>query len=202
MVNATIDRLLSGSMPKGVGWNVGDSLAVLAKSNTEEDDRLMVRYFEAAAGCGYYMQAWDVGETWRVTKARRLLPEAARLALENKWGRARESLVLLFGDLRASEYREVVISALDDDEVAGHAVVALWKLPPVPLKSVRPKLMRLQHDTRAWVRAEASGLLVKLGEEGAMSALQTEAAGNDPDGRRVALRLMKRLGKHLDRLGR
>jgi HEAT repeat protein len=54
---------------------------------------------------------------------------------------------------------DVLIDLLDDDEVAGHAIIALRKLKS---KKAYPAIKRFLTHPKAWVRNEAKKALAKV----------------------------------------
>jgi len=79
-------------------------------------------------------------------------PEMIELALNPKFGRAREMIVLELGSVKTPEAIEALITLLDDPDVDGHAVKALSSRGvTAPPQVFQEKLS----DRRAWVRAAA-----------------------------------------------
>jgi hypothetical protein len=140
-------------------------------------DALPVQYPEATIVVGpdgpitwhrYEQLAWALGESVRqILKRQRALRRSARLwprveaiATATRYGKGRESFVMLLGTYGGPERAPSLVSLLDDPEVAGHAVYALRRLGvPDGLARVEPLL----RHRRAWIRREARKYLDKVG---------------------------------------
>lgn len=169
-------------------------LEVLSRQADPQADALMIQFFEKAALSGAWMQAWAVGEAWRVGKAKHLLPVAARLAKDQRYGRARESMVLLLGELQTHSYVTDLVDLLRDPVVCGHAIHALGRLRNLaPSQTVLDLLRDLLKEDRAFVRVEAATLLVKLGDVSARQILEDEARSKDENARSLARKKLKSL---------
>lgn len=84
--------------------------------------------------------------------------ELASMVRDERFGKAREMLVLALGKSNFSEVNAVLSELLEDDELVGHAVIALVKRG-VRVDSERVEALK-KHE-RAWVRNEAGKLLSK-----------------------------------------
>ena len=75
------------------------------------------------------------------------------------FGKAREMLAVALGNMKAPRACELAVQLLENDEVAGHAIIALGKIKnPATHRSVEPFLT---HD-KTWVRKEAHRTIKKL----------------------------------------
>jgi HEAT repeat protein len=95
---------------------------------------------------------WRIGDAIYCVDDRAAAPEMIELALNPKFGRAREMIVLELGRVKTPEAIEALITLLDDPDVDGHAVKALSSRGvTAPPQVFQEKLS----DRRAWVRAAA-----------------------------------------------
>jgi HEAT repeat protein len=102
---------------------------------------------------------WAVGNGIEVLWDDIRFADLVELARDQRFGKAREMIVLGIGRSKRPEAGEVLVELLDDPVVNGHAVKALGKLR-VP--QAREGLERMAGDSRAWVRKEAKRALSKL----------------------------------------
>jgi HEAT repeat protein len=80
----------------------------------------------------------------------------------NNWyGRARQMVVVALGKMKknAASVMDVLIELLVDEDVAGHAVIALGKLKD---QRAREAVAALQNHPKAWVRAEVKKALARM----------------------------------------
>jgi len=68
-------------------------------------------------------------------------------------------LALSLGNMKNQRAEDVLIDLLDDDEVAGHAIIALGKLKS---KKAYPAIKRFLIHPKSWVRNEAKKALAKI----------------------------------------
>lgn len=102
---------------------------------------------------------WAVGNGIEVLWDDGYFDDLVDLARDQRFGKAREMVVLGMGRSKRPEAGDVLIALLDDPVVSGHAVKALGKLR---VSRARPGLERMTSDQRAWVRREAQKALSKL----------------------------------------
>jgi hypothetical protein len=102
---------------------------------------------------------WAVGNALEVLWDDTRFDDLVELARDQRFGKAREMVVLGLGRSARPEAGEILIELLDDPVVNGHAVKALGKLR-VP--QARNGLERMVGDSRSWVRKEAQRALSKL----------------------------------------
>ena len=112
------------------------------------------------------MQAlkWAIANTLSVVARDPVFEEIAALACEKQHGKAREMLAVALGNMKDSRAIDVLVKLLNDDEVAGHALMALGKLKAAKAK---PAIERFLDHPKPWVRKEAERALRKI--EKAMS---------------------------------
>ena len=80
--------------------------------------------------------------------------------LRNKsFGRSREMLVLALSGMKTTCADEELIGLLNDDDLVGHALIALGKRK---VNGARDHILRLENHPNSWVRKEAKKALAKL----------------------------------------
>ena len=104
---------------------------------------------------------WAIGNALEVLADKSVLDELIEIAEDCRYGRARQMLVLGLARPRDSRVIGVLVTLLEDPEVAGHAAMALGRLRAQP---ARQALERLQAGTQElWIRHEAEKALHRLG---------------------------------------
>jgi len=81
------------------------------------------------------------------------------LAQERKHGKARQLIVLALGNMKDPRAAKAAMQLLNDEVVAGHAVMALGMLKA---KSSRSSLMPFLQHRRAWIRREAQKAIQRI----------------------------------------
>lgn len=131
------------------------ALAVPAARKTAASATLL-REFESASSSSY---RWAVALA--LTGAAR--PEDADAVVsffqDRRYGAGRQELARVIARLRPENALEVLLSALVDDDVAGHAVEALGYLGD---PRARPHLVRMKAHATPWIRKEAAKAIRKL----------------------------------------
>lgn len=95
---------------------------------------------------------WAVGNGIEVLACDRFFADLASLVTDRSHGRAREMVVLALGKIKSDSAERLLIEMLDDDDVCGHAVIALGKLRS---RAAEGKIRTLLNHPRAWIRREA-----------------------------------------------
>jgi HEAT repeat protein len=106
---------------------------------------------------------WAIGNALSVVASDQIADDMLRLATDRQYGRAREMVVVGLGKLRDPRAKEVLLDLLGDEEVAGHAVMAIGKLR---VKAARPPLQRLLNHPKTWVRREAKKAIARIDAAG------------------------------------
>jgi HEAT repeat protein len=123
----------------------------------------LIKEFRAAPAPGdpkSELMRWAVGNGIEVLWDDARFEELVALARDERYGKAREMVVLGLGRSKRPEAGAVLVELLDDAVVNGHAVKALGKLRD---PRARDGLRRMTEDGRAWVRKEAERALARLG---------------------------------------
>ncbi len=102
---------------------------------------------------------WAIANGLAVTADDAAFDQLAALATDRKYGKAREMLTLALGNCHDPRAVDVLIMLLADEQVVGHAVIALGKLKPSAARSLIQEL--LKHPTN-WVRSEAIKALAAI----------------------------------------
>jgi hypothetical protein len=104
---------------------------------------------------------WAIGNALSVVADDNVLSDIVGLIQDETYGKAREMLVVALGNMKSPDVKYTLIELLDDEALAGYAIMALGKLK---CKEARPAIERfLTHPkTKSWVRREAKKALVKI----------------------------------------
>ena len=102
---------------------------------------------------------WAVGNALSVVADDSVFEDIVRLVTDRRHGKAREMLAVALGNMKDPRAVDVLIELLEDDEVAGHALIALRKLKA---EKARPHIERFLNHPKTWVRNEAKKALEKL----------------------------------------
>lgn len=84
-------------------------------------------------------------------------------ATDRRYGAATRMIVLGLAKLKGTRVVDVLLSLLTDDEVAGHAVIALGSLR---VKRARSRIEPLLKHPKPWIRKEAKRALTKIDKGG------------------------------------
>jgi HEAT repeat protein len=104
---------------------------------------------------------WAIGNALATVADDSVFGEVAELAEDRRWGKAREMVTVALGNMRDPRAVPVLQRLLADEEVAGHALIALGNLRAKEAQAdIEPFL---DHPT-PWVRSEAQKALAKLGD--------------------------------------
>lgn len=119
---------------------------------------VLIREFrDADDATGSYR--WAVGNALSVVADDSVLPDIVALATDRRYGKAREMVVLALGNMSDPRAVDALVDLLPDEEVAGHAVMALGKLRA---PSARAALEPFLDHPKDWVRQEARKALASL----------------------------------------
>lgn len=124
-----------------------------------EAQKLLVREFHVAEPT--FGLQWAIGNALSVVADDVVLPDLIELALDNRHGKAREMVTMALGNMKDPRAEDVLISLLTDEEVAGHAIIALGKLKS---KKSISAIERFQSHPKTWIRIEAKKALARIGK--------------------------------------
>lgn len=102
---------------------------------------------------------WAIGNTLEVVADDSVTDEIIALATDRRYGPARHMVVLGLGRLKSDSAEQALIDLLNDDEVAGHVVMALGKRGA---RRAAPAISALLRHPKPWVQKEAVKALAKL----------------------------------------
>ena len=102
---------------------------------------------------------WVIGNALSMVAEDDVFEEIVDLATDKKHGQAREMLMLALANMKHPRAVDVLIELLKDEEVAGHAIMALGKLKAA--KAQKAIEVFLDHQ-KTWIRKEASRALSKI----------------------------------------
>lgn len=105
---------------------------------------------------------WAIGNAIETTWDDAYFDDLSRIASGRAFGRARQMVVLGFGNSKRHEAVLLLLSLLDDHDISGHATSALAKLGPA---EATQGLERMLDDERAWVRKDAERGLAKIAKQ-------------------------------------
>jgi hypothetical protein len=102
---------------------------------------------------------WAIANALSVVADDSEFEEIVNLVQDPQNGASRKMLALSLSKMKNQHAEDVLINLLDDDEVAGHAIIALGKLKS---KKAYPALERFLIHPRSWVRNEAKKAIAKI----------------------------------------
>ena len=102
---------------------------------------------------------WVVGNSLEALADDSVFDDMVELIKDKSYGRAREMLVLGLAKMKNPRAIKVLIGLLEDEEVVGHAVIALGKLRA---SEARSRIESLLNHPKAWIRKEAKKALAKI----------------------------------------
>lgn len=102
---------------------------------------------------------WAIGDALSEVADSSVGQDIIELALDRRHGTARQMIVVALGNLRQPQAVDTAIKLLRDDEVAGHAVIALGNLRA---QEARSHVEQLLTHPKAWIRHQARKALAKI----------------------------------------
>ncbi len=102
---------------------------------------------------------WAIGNALEVLANDMIADGMIKLATDRRYGKAREMIVVGLAKLNAARVADVLLELLADDEVVGHAVMALGTLRS---RAARPRIERLLTHPKSWIRKEAKKALANI----------------------------------------
>ena len=116
---------------------------------------------------GYELRIWRLGESLRLFCKKRgwrgngpILEAATSLIARPEYGKGRQSVALLVGEMGGVDYSAALGRAIDDPEICGHAIKALTKLRVAGFAS---QVAAVQAREAGWVRRAARKYLEVVG---------------------------------------
>ncbi len=102
---------------------------------------------------------WTIGNALAIVADDSVFNEIAELVRDKRHGKAREMLAVALGNMDDPQVVDLLIELLRDDEVAGHALIAIGKLGA---QKARPVVEPFLNHPKAWIRAKAKRVLARL----------------------------------------
>ena len=102
---------------------------------------------------------WAIANALSVTATDVVFMDVVELVKDKRHGRSREMLAVALGNMNNIAAVDVLIELLNDDEVAGHALIALGNLKA---KKARPNIERFLQHVQPWVRRAAHKALTMI----------------------------------------
>lgn len=96
---------------------------------------------EAYEGEPNYGLKWAIGNALEVLADASVFDDIVRIVRDKRHGKAREMVAMALDNMKNPQAVDVLLDLLDDDEVAGHAIIALGRLK-VPAKRALAKIDR------------------------------------------------------------
>jgi HEAT repeat protein len=106
---------------------------------------------------------WAIANALSVVADDSVFEDIVELVQDSHHGQAREMLAISLGNMKDSRAQDVLIILLDDEEVVGHAIIALGKLKS---PKAYPFIERFLTHPKAWVRKEAKKALDRIEKAG------------------------------------
>lgn len=108
----------------------------------------------------YELKIWKLGEDLRILfkKDKKLKnsiliqQNIEKIALNKKYGKGRESFVLLIGEIKAISCIQTLVELLTDPEVRGHAIISLTKLRA---KGMENEINQIFLSSKGWIKNAA-----------------------------------------------
>lgn len=119
----------------------------------------LIHFFQSDISATPPSLRWVVGNALAVLWSDQFFDELSSLALDERYGKAREMIVLGMAKSRRVETTSLLVRLSNDDVTSGHAVRALRKLGDPKAKET---FERMLSDKRAWVRGDARAALAAL----------------------------------------
>lgn len=119
----------------------------------------LTKEYEQAPDSSVVGLKWAIGNALSVVADDSVFDQIVQLVRDKRHGRAREMLALALGNMRNPQAVDVLVELLDDEEMAGHAVIGLGKLKA---ERARPHIERFLSHPKAWIRQEAKRALAKI----------------------------------------
>ena len=102
---------------------------------------------------------WVIGNALSVVADDSVFDQIAQLVKDPSFGKSREMLALALANMKDPRAIDVLIQLLGDEQVAGHAVMALGK---IGAERARSSIEPLLSSPRSWIRNEAKKALRKI----------------------------------------
>lgn len=102
---------------------------------------------------------WAIGNALSVVADDKVFNEIVELVQDPHNGISRQMMVIALGNMKDLHAEEVLIGLLGDEEVVGHAIIALGKLKS---QKAYPELERFLSHPKTWIRKAAKQALARI----------------------------------------
>lgn len=102
---------------------------------------------------------WAVGNALSVVADDSVFEDVVKIVQDRQHGRAREMVAVALGNMKNPRAVDVLVELLRDEEVAGHALLALGKLKA---SKAKPFIEPFLNHEKAWVRKAARRALEQI----------------------------------------
>ena len=105
---------------------------------------------------------WAIGDRLYTIRSKKYTEDYLKIIANPVYSRSRQMIVLLIGKLKVEEAIPILIELLDDDDVRGHAIIALGEYKR---EGLRKHFIRFQEYKNSYIRKEALKALKKLEQQ-------------------------------------
>jgi len=119
---------------------------------------LLIKEFRKA-GTGYSSLKWAIGNALSVIADDSVYADVVNLVQDKRHGKAREMLVLSLGNMKEVQAVDILINLLKDDDLGGHAIMALGRIKS---KKAYSEIEKFLTHPKPWIRREAKKALLKI----------------------------------------
>ncbi len=140
-----------------------DIVRTLSVPWAEDAAPLLLSEFERAEDATGTGLRWAIGNALAVLASDEIADGMIKLATDRRYGQAREMVVVGLGKLKDARVADVLLELLADEEVVGHAVMALGKLRA---RTARARIEPLLNHPKPWIRKEAKRALANIDKAG------------------------------------
>lgn len=102
---------------------------------------------------------WAIGNALSVVADESVFEKLVGLLKDKKHGKAREMLAVALGNMKDPRAADILIEMLNDEELAGHSLIALGKLKA---KKAIPYIQHFLNHQKPWICVEAKRALSKI----------------------------------------
>jgi HEAT repeat protein len=146
-------------LPQGLDDNIKEGIvrALTVREARGIAAKPLIREFERVESTSQLK--WAIANALVEVADENAFEDIARLARDKRHGESRQMLALALGGIKKARASDVLIDLLEDDEVAGHAIIALGKLR---VKEARRRIEQFLNHPMPWVRTEAKRALERI----------------------------------------
>lgn len=120
---------------------------------------LLVREFHRVEEPSGGSLRWAIGNALEVVADDTVFDDLVEIVQDSSYGRARQMIAVALGKMKDPRAVDVLLGLLDDEEVTGHAIMALGRLGA---QEARPAIEGCLSHPKPWVRKEAKKALAKI----------------------------------------